>query len=93
MTKEVFLEQNEGKIIDFYADWCSPCKVLKPKLESINEDDSDLEVNFVNVGEQAEIGAMFNVRSIPTLLYVKDGETHVITARDVNGIKAQVEEI
>lgn len=66
---------NEGRVlVDFFAEWCSPCKVLKPTLEKFSKDQTDVNVVMLNVDEHSEIAAEFKVRSIPTLIYLENGE-------------------
>jgi len=62
-------------IIDFYAEWCGPCRIIAPLIEKLSEDYKD-KVKFikVNVDEAQELAVKFNVMSIPTILLVKDGE-------------------
>jgi thioredoxin 1 len=57
-------------IIDFYADWCAPCKTLAPILEELNAEYEDMEVYKINTEEQQELAAVFGIQSIPTLLFV-----------------------
>ena len=61
-------------LIDFYANWCGPCKMLAPFVEEIAEERSDIKVGKVNVDEQPELASQFNVISIPTLVVMKDGK-------------------
>ncbi len=85
LTKETFLskvfnyEKNkewkfEGKnpcIIDFYADWCGPCKIVAPILEELATDfEGKLDVYKVNTEEEQELAAAFGIRSIPSFLFV-----------------------
>lgn len=66
---------NEGRVlVDFFADWCGPCKVLKPTVEKFGEDQSEVNVVMLNVDEHSDIAAEFKVRSIPTLIYLENGE-------------------
>lgn len=90
LTKETFLskvfnyEQNkewkfEGElpcIIDFYADWCQPCKMLSPILEELSKEyEGKLNIYKVNTEEQQELSAAFGIRSIPSMLFCpKDGQ-------------------
>lgn len=67
-------EENAKVLIDFYADWCGPCKMLAPIIEEIKNEVSDIKVVKINVDENQEIAAKFGVRSIPTLVFVKDGK-------------------
>ncbi len=62
-------------LLDFWAEWCAPCKMVAPVLEELaNEYDGRLKIGKVNIDEQAELAARFSVVSIPTLLLVKGGE-------------------
>jgi thioredoxin 1 len=66
---------NEGRVlVDFFADWCGPCKVLKPTVNKFAEEQSDVNVVLINVDEHSDIASEFSVRSIPTLLYMENGE-------------------
>ena len=60
-------------LIDCYADWCGPCKMMAPILEEIAEERQDVKVCKVNVDEQPAIAQAFQVSSIPLLIVVKDG--------------------
>lgn len=57
-------------LVDFYADWCGPCKMLMPILEEI---DGDIDILKVNVDHHPELAKEFKVMSIPTLIYFKEG--------------------
>ena len=60
-------------LVDFYATWCGPCKMLAPELEKLAEARSDIKILKVDVDEFGEIAAEFNVRAVPTLVLFKDG--------------------
>jgi thioredoxin 1 len=66
-------------IIDFYADWCSPCKMVAPILDKLSKKyDGKLHVYKVNTEQEQELAGMFGVQSIPTLLFIpKDGQPRV----------------
>ena len=69
------LQSDEPVLLDFYADWCGPCKMLAPVLHEIAEENADtLRVGKINVDEQMELAMRFQVSSIPMLVVFKDGK-------------------
>ena len=60
-------------LIDFYADWCGPCRMVSPIVDEIAEERDDVVVAKINVDEERELAAEFEVYSIPTLVVIKDG--------------------
>ena len=67
-------------LVDFYATWCGPCKMIAPIVAQIAEENADLKVLSVDVDEVPQAAGEYGVNSIPTLLYVKDGQlvdTHI----------------
>ena len=71
--KEV-LQSDRPVLVDFYADWCGPCRMLRPTLEAIAEDRRDIKVVSVNIDEEDELADWFEISSIPCLVLFKDGE-------------------
>jgi len=68
-------EIKEGSVlVDFFATWCGPCKMLSPLVETLAQDHPELKVLKVDVDEAEEIAAQFNVYSIPTLIYFENGK-------------------
>lgn len=61
-------------VIDFWADWCGPCKMLSPVLDELSYEYDKVTIGKVNVDENSIIPADFSIRSIPTLIFFKDGE-------------------
>ena len=61
-------------LVDFYADWCGPCKMVAPIIEQVSNEVENAEVVKVNVDESPMIGAKYQIRSIPTFIVFKDGE-------------------
>lgn len=57
-------------IVDFYADWCGPCKAISPILEELAAENPDIVIYKVNVDKQKEVSAAFGIRSIPTLIWI-----------------------
>ncbi len=72
-SKEV-LESDRPVLIDFWAAWCGPCRMLSPTIDEIAEERSDVKVCKINVDEQAELAAAFRVMSIPTVVAMKEGK-------------------
>lgn len=61
-------------LVDFWATWCGPCRMLAPILEQLEAENSDIKICKVNVDEQPELSKRFGVLSIPTLILFKDGK-------------------
>ena len=73
------------KVIDFYADWCGPCKVLSPMIEKLKENNPDITIEKINVDENRELAQEFSVRNIPTVIFLKGDE---VVAREI-GVKQE----
>jgi len=71
--KEV-LAQEGITVLDFWAPWCGPCKVLGPIIEQLAEANDDVQVGKLNIDENGASAAAFGIRSIPTIIVFKDGE-------------------
>ena len=66
--------QEKPVLLDFYADWCGPCRMVGPIIEQIADERDDIIVGKVNVDENPELASQFGVMSIPTLVVLKNGE-------------------
>ena len=72
---EEVLASNIPVVVDFYADWCGPCKMLAPVIEALaGEWEGKVKIGKLNVDEAPETARNFGIMSIPTLLYIKNGE-------------------
>ena len=78
ITQENFerevLQSDQPVLVDFWASWCGPCRMLSPIVDEIAEERTDIKVGKVNVDEQQELAATFNVMSIPTLIVLDKGQ-------------------
>ena len=72
--EEEVIKSEKPVLIDFYADWCGPCKMLSPIIDEIAEENSDIKVVKVNVDDSQDLAMKYQVMSIPTLVVIKNGE-------------------
>ena len=92
ITKENFqkevVESEKRVLLDFWASWCGPCRMLSPVVDEVAEERTDVKVGKVNVDEQPELASRFGVVSIPTLVVMKNGKIvdQAIGARPKNAI-------
>ncbi|MCC8097668.1 MAG: thioredoxin [Eubacterium sp.] len=78
ITKDNFtgevMTSDKPVLLDFWASWCGPCRMVSPIVDEIAEERTDIKVGKVNVDEQPELASQFRVMSIPTLVVIKNGK-------------------
>ena len=96
VTKENFLSQvlsNQGTVLlDFWASWCGPCRMLSPVVDQIAQENPQITVGKVNVDEEPELARQFNIMSIPTLAVIRSGalDSMAVGVRPKNQIEEMI---
>jgi len=72
--EEEVLKEDRKVLVDFYADWCGPCKMLAPIVEEVASEHEDLKVVRINIDNEESIAMDYQIMSIPTLVLIKDGK-------------------
>ena len=73
--KQTVLDSSKLSVIDFWAEWCGPCRIVGPIIEELAKDyDGKVNIGKVNVDHNAEISMMYGIRNIPTILFIKNGQ-------------------
>jgi len=73
--QEVAIDQKGLSVVDFWAEWCGPCRLVSPIIEELSHEyDGQAVIGKVNVDVNPEISMKYGIRSIPTILFIKDGE-------------------
>lgn len=81
--------QNGVVLVDFYADWCGPCRMMKPILEKVAGESQDAMIAKVDIEEAQKVAASFRITSVPTLILFKDGTevNRLVGLQDAEAIK------
>jgi thioredoxin 1 len=92
--KEV-MQSDQIVLVDFFAPWCGPCRMLTPALESIEKKNTGVKVVKINIDENPNIAVQYNVSSIPAMVFVKNGklETTLVGLQPENKIQAVIDSI
>ncbi|MDG1890890.1 MAG: thioredoxin [Verrucomicrobiota bacterium] len=94
--EEKVLKSTTPALVDFWAEWCGPCKMLSPVLEELSkENEGKIHIFKANVDENQQLAVQFNIRSIPTLLFFKDGEVQeqVVGLKSKSDLQSSIDQI
>ncbi len=86
--QEEVIRSDKPVLLDFWAPWCGPCRMVGPIVEEIAQEREDIKVAKVNIDEQSALASRFKIMSIPTLMVIKDGKVvnQAVGARPKNAI-------
>ena len=86
------MKSEKNVLLDFWASWCGPCRMVSPIVDEIAEENPDIKVGKINVDDQPELAGAFQIQSIPTLVAIKNGRIAdvAVGARDKKSILAMV---
>jgi len=81
------LESNKITLVDFWAPWCGPCRMLGPIIDDLAKDNTDMVIGKINVDDNSQTAVKYGVRGIPTMIFFKDGEV----VDKIVGVKSKAE--
>lgn len=86
------LAANEKMVVDFFADWCGPCKEMAPKLDDLSEKHTDTKFYKINIEENMDVAKKYKIMSIPNICFFENGELkdRVIGAVDISEIEKRI---
>lgn len=86
---DALIQSGKLVVVDFYADWCGPCKMIAPKVEELSKLDENKDVIFckVNVDEAEEIAAKYGIEAMPTFLFFKNTQVDSFKGADIDKLK------
>ncbi len=89
---EEFVSQNAVVVVDFYADWCMPCRIMSPRIDELSEELKEVSFGKLNVDENSSIAQRFGIISIPTLIIFKNGSQvdEIVGTRSKEGVRETV---
>jgi len=88
------VEEKDKIFVDFYADWCAPCKLVEPEVKKLAEEVKDVEFVKVNIDKVKELASYFNIQAIPTFVMIVNRKYSVtIGAKDRKSLKAWIEDV
>lgn len=92
---KALIQSSKKVVVDCYADWCGPCKMLAPVVESVSEQLTDIKFVKVNIDNVDEIAQIFQIYSIPALLCIEDTvlKTKIVGFRNESTLKAELNRV
>ena len=91
--EEEVMKSDKPVLLDFWAPWCGPCRMVVPLVEALAEEREDIKVGKVNVDEESELAARFRIMTIPTLMVIKNGQVvnQSVGAKPKHAIEAMLQ--